>query len=151
MKLFIHSGLKLNHVSIWGPWFWNRKFPEEFDCVEKTVPCFPRGRTLTNGVISLSITTDKISMTGVDLPVSSHDDVIKWKHFLRYWPFTRGIHRSPVNSPHKGQWRGALTVSLIWAWTNGWANHRDAGDLKSHRAHYNVTVICMLYRNPHAA
>ena len=33
-----------------------------------------------------------------------HDDVIKWKHFLRYWPFVRGIHRSPVNSPHKGQW-----------------------------------------------
>ena len=36
-----------------------------------------------------------------------HDDVIKWKHFLRNWPFVRGIHRSPMNSPHKGQWRGA--------------------------------------------
>ena len=33
-----------------------------------------------------------------------HDGVIKWKHFPRYWPFVRGIHRSPVNSPHKGQW-----------------------------------------------
>ena len=32
-----------------------------------------------------------------------HDDVIKWKHFPRYWPFVRGIHRSPVNFPHKGQ------------------------------------------------
>ena len=32
-----------------------------------------------------------------------HDDVIKWKHFPRYWPFVRGIHRSTVNSPHKGQ------------------------------------------------
>ena len=31
-----------------------------------------------------------------------HGDVIKWKHFLRYWPFVRGIYRSPVNSPHKG-------------------------------------------------
>ena len=30
------------------------------------------------------------------------DDVIKWKHFLRYWPFVRGIRRSPVNSHHKG-------------------------------------------------
>ena len=28
----------------------------------------------------------------------SHDDVMKWKHFPRYWPFVRGIHRSPVNS-----------------------------------------------------
>ena len=40
-----------------------------------------------------------------------HDDAIKWKHFPRYWPFVRGIHRSPVNSPHKGQWRGALMFS----------------------------------------
>ena len=39
---------------------------------------------------------------------SIHDDVIEWKHFPRYWPFVRGIHRSPVNSTHKGQWRGAL-------------------------------------------
>ena len=37
-----------------------------------------------------------------------HDDVIKWKYFPRYWPFVRGIHRSPVNSPHKGQRGGAL-------------------------------------------
>ena len=32
-----------------------------------------------------------------------HYDVIKWKHFPRYWPYVRGIHRSPANSPHKGQ------------------------------------------------
>ena len=44
-----------------------------------------------------------------------HDDVFKWKHFPRYWPFDWGIHRWPVNSPHKGQWRGALMFSLIWA------------------------------------
>ena len=37
-----------------------------------------------------------------------HDDVIKWEHFPRYWSFVRGIHRWPVNSPLKGQWRGAL-------------------------------------------
>ena len=33
--------------------------------------------------------------------------------FPRYWLFVRGIHRSPVNSPHKCQWRGALMFSLI--------------------------------------
>ena len=38
----------------------------------------------------------------------SHDDVIKWKHFPRHWPFVREVHRSPVNFQHKGQWRGAL-------------------------------------------
>ena len=48
-----------------------------------------------------------------------HDDVIKWKHFPRYWPFVRGIHRSPVNSPHKGQWRRALMFSLICVWIIG--------------------------------
>ena len=59
-----------------------------------------------------------------------HDDVIKWKHFPRNWPFVRGIHRSPVNSPHKGQWRGALMISLICVWLNDWVNNREAGDLR---------------------
>ena len=63
-----------------------------------------------------------------------HDDVIKCKNVSRYWPFVRGIRRSPVNSPHKGQWRGALMFSLTCAWTNGWTNNRDAGDLRRHRA-----------------
>ena len=70
-----------------------------------------------------------------------HDDVIKWKHFPRYWPFVRGIHRSPVNSPHKGQWRGALMFSLICVWINGWVNNREAGDLRHYCAHYDVTVM----------
>ena len=59
-----------------------------------------------------------------------NDDVIKWKHFSRYWPFVRGIHRSPRNSPHKDQLRGALMFSLICAWINGWVNNREAGDLR---------------------
>ena len=70
-----------------------------------------------------------------------HDDVIKWKHFPRKWPFVRGIHRSPVNSPHKGQWRGALMFTLICARINGWVNNRQAGDLSRHRAHYDVIVM----------
>ena len=62
--------------------------------------------------------------------VPSHDDVIKWKHYPRYWPFARGIHRYPLNSPRKGHWRGAFMFSLIFAWTNGWVNTRNAGDLR---------------------
>ena len=58
-----------------------------------------------------------------------HDDVIKWKHFPRYWPFVWGIHRSPVNSPPNGQWRGPLMFSLVCAWTYCWVNNRYAGDL----------------------
>ena len=68
-----------------------------------------------------------------------------WRHqmetFPRYWPFARGIHRSPVNSPHKGQWRGALMFSLICVWINGWVNNRQAGDLRRYRAHYDVIVM----------
>ena len=71
----------------------------------------------------------------------NHDDVIQWKHFPRYWPFVRGIHRSPVNSPHKGQWRVALIFSLICAWIDAWVNNRAAGDLRHHRAQYDVIVM----------
>ena len=69
------------------------------------------------------------------------DDVIKWKHFPRNWPFVRGIHRSPLNSPHKGQWRGAFMFSLICVWINDWVNNREASDLRRYRAHYDVIVM----------
>ena len=70
-----------------------------------------------------------------------HDDVIKWKHFPRNWPFVREIHRSPVNFPHKGQWRGALIFSLIYARINDWVNNREAGDLRRQHGHYDVIVM----------
>ena len=71
----------------------------------------------------------------------NHDDVIKWKHFPRYWPFVRGIHRSPVNSQHKGQWRGALMFSLICTRIIGWVNNGEAGDLRHHQAHYDIIIM----------
>ena len=74
--------------------------------------------------------------------VMHHDDVIKWKHFPRNWPFVREIHRSPVNFPHKCQWRGALMFSLIYAWINDWVNNREAGDLRRQLGHYDVIVMC---------
>ena len=69
-----------------------------------------------------------------------YDEIIKWKHFPRYWPFVQEIDRSPVNSPYKGQRRGALMFSLICTWTNG-VNNGEAGDLRRHRAHYEVRVM----------
>ena len=72
---------------------------------------------------------------------NGHDDVIKLKYFPRYWPFVWGIHRWPVNSPHKGQWRGALMFSLVCAWINGWVNDREAGDLRRNRTHYDVILM----------
>ena len=105
--------------TFWLTWFWKHGFGnnvmEGCDFVERTIPISPQ--------------------------IISHDDVIKWKLFPRYWPFVQGIHWSPVNSPHKGQWRGALMFSLICAWIHGWVNHREAGDLRRHHAHYGVTVL----------
>ena len=74
----------------------------------------------------------QIVVTGVPAGCRYHDDVIKWRHSPRYWPFVRGLHRSLVNSSHKDQWRKALMFSLIYAWINGWVNNREAGDLWRH-------------------
>ena len=72
----------------------------------------------------------------VQIMTSSNENI-----FRVYWPFVRGIHRSPLDSPHKGQWRGTLMPSLICAWTNGWANTRYVGDLRRHGAHYDVIAL----------
>ena len=59
--------------------------------------------------------------------IPCHDDVIKWIHFPRYWPFVRRIHR--------------LMFSVICAWTNNWANNGDTDDLRYHRTHSGVIVM----------
>ena len=73
--------------------------------------------------------------------LSVHDNVIKWKYFPRDWLFVRGIHRSPVNSPHKGQW--CVTWCFLWSVSEkkGWVNNRYAGKLRRHCTHYDVTVM----------
>ena len=57
---------------------------------------------------------------------TTHNDVIEWKHFPRYWPFVRGIQRSRVNSPHKASdaelWcflyicLNKLSSKQLWVW-----------------------------------
>ena len=89
-----------------------------------------------------------INYTGIDEDLVSlimnifHCDIIKWQYFPRYWPFVCGIHQSPVNSHHKGQWCGAVMFSS--AWTNSWANNGDASDLRRHCTHYDATVMFVL-------
>ena len=77
---------------------------------------------------------------------TNHDDLFKWKHFPRYWSFVRGIHRSPVNFPHKGQWCGALMFSLICDWINGCVNNREADDMRRHQPHHHVIVMPQKYK-----
>ena len=56
-------------------------------------------------ILSVTLTVHQTFPPWVQGKQMVHDDVIKWKHFPRYWPFVRGIHRPPMNSPDKGQWR----------------------------------------------
>ena len=78
----------------------------------------------------------------ITVVVSVHDDVIKWKHFPRYWPFVRGIHRSRW-IPHTIA-RDAELWCFLLAWLNDWVNSRKAGDLRRHRGHYDVNVMYVL-------
>ena len=72
-----------------------------------------------------------------------YDNIMPWKFFPRYWLFCRGIHRSPVDSTHKGPVTRVLIFSVTSAYTNGWMNHRVAGGLR----HYNnCDVIVMIHR-----
>ena len=68
-----------------------------------------------------------------------------WRHqmetFSTLLAICPGTHRPPVNSPHKGQWRGDFMVFFIYAWINSWVNNSETGDLRRHCAHYDVIVM----------
>ena len=113
--------------------YWNRR--EIKFILSYLILSFPAETQLSHTVWRISLGDCRENIQ------TCHDDVIKWKHFSRYCPFVRGIHRSPVNSPHKGQWRGSLMFSLIYAWINNWVNNREAGNVRRYRARYDVTVI----------
>ena len=113
----------------WGWWFETPSRPLWRHC---NVSDFPVPHNVFGFVFFVSLTACYViwryclGIIGSDDGLLPHDDVIKWKHFPPYWPYVRGIHRSPVNYPHKGQWRGALMFYLICAWINGWANNYKA-------------------------
>ena len=74
-----------------------------------------------------------------------HDDVIKWNHFPRYWPYVRGIH----------QWipRTKASDAELWCffWSNRWVNNGD-DDLRRHRVLYDVMVMMWplsVWKNKH--
>ena len=75
-----------------------------------------------------------------------------WRHqmetFSALLAICAGNSPVPVNSPHKGQWRGTLMFSLICVWINGWVNNREAGDLRRYRGHYDVSVMGHLITEP---
>ena len=65
-----------------------------------------------------------------------------WRHQMK--TFSALLAFCAVNSPHKGQRRGALMFSLICTWINSWVNNPEAGDLRRHRAHCDVSAMLKL-------
>ena len=61
----------------------------------------------------------------------SHDVVIKWKHFPRYWPFVRGIHRHPwIPPPPPTKASDAEFWCFLWSW--GWWFERPSRSIWRH-------------------
>ena len=96
---------------------------------------------------SLVITSRWFATSRLVAPISVR--LVYYIEFLKYHNFTKWkhFHRSPVDSPHKGQWPWALILSIACAWTNGWANNRDTGNLRCHHAHYDTAVMILLHIN----
>ena len=103
-------------------------WPESLSPYDVTRPQWVKDQ-LKNNFLSMRFSPPREQRPSDDID-SWH--FMKWKHFPHYLPFVRGIHWSPTDSPHKGQWCGALMFSLMCVWTNDWANNRDAGDLWHH-------------------
>ena len=121
------AGVKVSHQ-----WIWNVTALQHWCPVISLTSLLENSRSSTCFQMSFSV------LPKMYMYIDRHDDVMKWKHFPRYWSFVRRIHRG-----HRwilrtnDQWRGALIFSLI----NGWVNNREAGDLRRYRAHYDVTVM----------
>ena len=149
-----YEGLKCGAFLQWHMRFgfilglkWHQRIKLVFKVNISNAWIWPQNHDLDKSFVTLCW-IPRVSQLLIGRPVcallQTHYDIIKWKHIPCCWQFMRGIHRSPVNSLHKGQWCGALMFSLICAWINSWVNNREAGDLKRHCAHYDITVMKQL-------
>ena len=117
---FIHEDQRKHQSSaslafVWGIHRWPMNSPQKGPVTRKMFP-------FDDVIMVMSFSEPKVCKVGrihwlkdkaLQQSVRLHDDVIKWKHFSRFWLLVWGIRWSPVTSPHKGQWRGALMFSLI--------------------------------------
>ena len=109
-----------SHWPLWGNTPVNGEFPAQRACYAENVSIWLRHHDMNvfnqQQYETLSMNPNAMTVTYQLIYchfINRHDDVIKWKLFRRYWTFVRGIQRSPVISPHKDQWRGALR--LLWS------------------------------------
>ena len=95
--------------------------------------------------VRIHIECIKLNHATGDLEILSNILTAWWRHemetFSALLALCAGNSPVPVNSSHKGQWRGALMFFLICARINDWVNNRDAGDLRRYRGHYDVIVM----------
>ena len=56
-------------------------------------------------------------------------------HLCGEFPGLRWIPRTKASDAE------LLIFSLTCVWINGWVNNRETGDLRRHRAHYDVSVL----------
>ena len=137
--IMLHSEQKCSHFCsewsivgygtgvLWDLWNWSIDYKTTLNrFFQFKLLIYFNVQLATNGSELLSVPSMLLMFKTKNTSVN-HDDVIKWTIFPRYWPFVRGIHRSPVNSPHKGQWHGATMFCL---------NKR----LRRHRAYYDASV-----------
>ena len=102
---------------------------------------------MAHSVISICRTVTSRNFIDVDLKKMPYgrQRISWWRHEMETFSASLAICAGnspvPVNSRHKGQWRGALMFSLIRARIDGWVNNGEAGDLRSHCTHYDVMVM----------
>ena len=137
-------GLKLNHVSKRGHCRWQSSVYHKLDVaipygrLTNSSLCHRHTPLIPNGWFSKSfIRKSGRSIWVTRLVTSSNGNICLVTGPL--W----GESAFMVDSPHKGLWRRALMLHLMCAWTKAWANSPDAGDLRRHAAHCDVTVMRM--------
>ena len=161
--LKFHSNFPgVNELTLWGgnkmadnwqkpfsnscPWKW-----ECFILIKISLKCVPAGTIDKKSALDQR----ESNMWGFDCPRHNghhcgyHDDVTKRKHFLRYWPFVRGIHWSLVNSPHKRPVTRSFDIFFdlrlnkrLSKQSLGWWFEMPSCSLWSH---YNVQCCCDVY------
>ena len=79
-----------------------------------------------------------------------HLCISRWRHQMEAFSALQSlcVQNSPVTDD-------AEFWCFLWsAWINGWVNNHEAGDLRRHRAHYDVTVMIFhacQHHPPHGA
>ena len=120
-QLFVHQ----DHFSRFGSWTKYFKRPEKY--------------TNTNLPHSLWSSAGYLWILNSQQQISPPWDNSWWRHQME--TFSALLTLCSGNSPVTGRLRGVSVCSLIFASTNGRVNKREAGDLRRHRAHYDVIVM----------